>query len=274
MADRLVGEAELSIASLEESARWLAQLTGDRPVHRVLDLGSGPGVEACVLAAAFPDAVTEAVDGSARLLALAAERATGLGVGDRFVTSERQLPDGLDSLEPADVVVSSRVVHHLGDQAAAIRRIAALVRPGGLLAISEGGLPQRTLPRDIGVGRPGLEARIDVALQDWFGEMRAAQPDAVATVEHWPGILAGAGLVPCGSRSFLTDLPAPLDERARAVVTARWGGVRDRVQEVLAADDLGTLDRLLDPDDPAGLQRRDDLYLLTASTVHVARVRG
>lgn len=273
IADRLVGEAELSLASLEESARWLASLT-DRPVRRVLDLGSGPGVQACVLAAAFPDAVTEAVDASAHLLSLAAERAAGLGIGDRFVTAERQLPEGLESIEPADVVVTSRVVHHLGDQADAVRRIAGLVRPGGVLAVVEGGLPQRTLPRDIGVGRPGLEARVDVAVQEWFADMRAAQPGAVATVEHWPGILADAGLVACCSRSFLTDLPAPLDERARTVVAARWEAMRERAAEHLAADDLATLDRLLDPGDPAGLRRRYDLFLLTAATVHAARAPG
>lgn len=271
VADRLVGEAELSLAALEEEARWVRELAGDRPVRRVLDIGSGPGVQACVLAVAFPDAVVEAVDGSAHLLSLAAERAAGLGIGERFVTTERQLPDGLASLEPADVVVTSQVVHHLGDQMAAIRRIAGVVRPGGLLAITEGGLPQRTLPRDIGVGRPGLEARVDAVAQDWFAEMRAVQDGVVAVVEHWPGILADAGLVPCGSRSFLTDLPAPLDDRARAVVAARWGGIRDRVAERLDADDLATLDRLLDADDAAGLLRRDDVYLLTAETVHAAR---
>jgi hypothetical protein len=112
-------------------------------------------------------------------------------------------------------------VHHLGDQDDAVRRLAALVRPGGVLAIAEGGLSLRSLPRDIGIGRPGLEARLDVAREEWFAEMRAVQPGAVSTVEHWPGLLAAAGLSPCGTRSFLVEHAAPLDPATRAVHAGR-----------------------------------------------------
>jgi SAM-dependent methyltransferase len=268
---KLEVEGEASLASLQGAAAWLAELAGDRPVRRVLDLGSGPGVASCVLAAAFPDAVVAAVDGSAPLLERASARAARLGVGDRVVVARQDLPDGLDSLEPADLVWASRVVHHLGDQGDAVRRMAALVRPGGVLAIAEGGLPLRSLPRDIGIGRPALESRIDVALQDWFAEMRAAQPGARSTVEHWPGLLADAGLTPCGTRSFLVDHPAPLDPQTRAVVAGWWVGLRDRLADGISADDRATLDRLLDPQDEEGLYRRPDVFMLMANTVHAGR---
>jgi SAM-dependent methyltransferase len=211
------------------------------------------------------------VDGSAPLLERATDRAARLGLGDRLVVTQRELPDGLDAIEPADVVWASRFVHHLGDQEAALRRIAALVRPGGVLAIAEGGLPSRSLPRDIGIGRPGLETRLEVALQDWFAEMRAAQPGATSTVEHWPALLAGAGLEPAGTRSFLVDHPAPLDSATRAIVVAGWEALRERVADRIAADDRATLDRLLDPDAPDGLYRRPDVFVLSATTVHAAR---
>ncbi|MFF3001865.1 hypothetical protein ACFVTF_03530 [Kitasatospora sp. NPDC057940] len=35
---------------------------GHAPVHRVLDVGSGPGVVTCLLARTFPDAEVVAVD--------------------------------------------------------------------------------------------------------------------------------------------------------------------------------------------------------------------
>jgi SAM-dependent methyltransferase len=269
--ERLEAEAELSLGFLEGAARWIADLAGDRPVRRVLDLGSGPGVGSCVLAAAFPDAEVEAVDGSSALLATASARAARLGIGDRLVVAQRELPDGLDSVQPADVVWASRVVHHLGDQREAVRRMAALVRPGGVLAIAEGGLAMRSVPRDTGIGRPGLEARLEVVLGDWFSEMRAAQPGAVSAVEHWPEILAGAGLTPCGTRSFLVDHPAPLAPAARAVVADWWGGLHERLGDRIAADDRATLERMVDPEDPEGLNRRPDVFVLQASTVHAGR---
>jgi SAM-dependent methyltransferase len=267
----LEADAEMALSFLEGAATWLADLTGDRPVRRVLDIGSGPGVGTCVLGAVFPDAEIVAVDGSAPLLARASERAARLGLGDRLVVAQRELPDGLDSVGPADVVWVSRVVHHLGDQDDAVRRLARLVRPGGVLAIAEGGLSLRSLPRDIGIGRPGLEARLDVALADWFSEMRAAQPGAVSTVEHWPGLLAGGGLSPCGTRSFLVEHAAPLDPATRAVVTDWWGGIRDRVADRISAEDRATLERLLDPQDTEGLYRRPDAFVLAATTVHAGR---
>lgn len=268
---RLEEEAEMSLGLLDGAASLLAELAGDRPVRRVLDIGSGPGVASAVFAATFPEAEILAVDGSAPLLARAAARAARLGLGGRVVVAQRELPAGLDALEPADVVWASRVVHHLGDQDDAVRRLAALVRPGGILAIAEGGLPARSLPRNIGFGRPGLEARLDVALDDWFSEMRAAQPGATGTVEDWPAILAGAGLVPCATRSFLVDHPAPLEPATRAMVVDRWSGIRERAADRLPADDRAALERLLDPQDEAGLHRRRDVFVLSAATVHAGR---
>lgn len=267
--ERLETEAELALDALDGAARWLGSLV--EPVRRVLDVGSGPGVAACRFAGVFTQAQVTAVDGAAPLLDRAASRAARLGVGERVAVEQRELPDGLAGLEPSDIVWASRVVHHLGDQAAAVQQLASLVRPGGVLALAEGGLPQRTLPRDIGIGPPGLEARLDVALQDWFADMRAEQPGAVATVEHWPALLADAGLTPFGTRSFLVDHPAPLDTATRAVVIDGWHGIRDRLGDRIAREDRATLDRLLDPDDDAGLYRRPDLFLLTANTVHVGR---
>lgn len=270
-ADRLETEGQMAIGVIEGAARWIAELTGDHPVRRVLDIGSGPGVGSGVFAAEFATAEVEAADGSAPLLERAAERAARLGFGDRFTTRVCELPGGLDALAPADVIWASRVVHHLGDQADALARMAKLLRPGGVLAIAEGGLSRRTLPRDIGIGTPGLETRLESAFQDWFIAMRAAAPGAAATVEDWPAMLAGAGLTPCGTRSFLVDRPAPLDPATRAIVVKEWQMAAEQVGAQLAATDRATLERLLDPADPLGLHQRSDIYVLSATTVFAGR---
>ncbi|MBR7839943.1 class I SAM-dependent methyltransferase, partial [Actinospica durhamensis] len=136
---------------------WLAKEVTEPGL--VVDAGSGPGVISCLFAETFPGARIVAVDGSKPLLERAADRAARQGVADRFDTLAGELPDVLGELDyPADLLWASRSVHHLGDQSAALAACAARLAPGGTLAVVEGGLPARFLPRDIGIGRPGLQA--------------------------------------------------------------------------------------------------------------------
>ncbi|MEV6012786.1 class I SAM-dependent methyltransferase [Streptomyces sp. NPDC051976] len=282
LAVHLEREAELQLPYLTEAARWLRGLLAEsggtgresgHEVRRVLDVGSGPGVAACVLAGAFPAAEVVAVDASPFLLERAAARAATAGHGDLFRTLEAELPEGFDTLGTADVIWTSQAVHHLGDQEEALRRLGAAVRPGGLLAVAERGLPQRFLPRDIGIGRPGLQARLDAALEDWFTGMRGELPQSKDTVEDWPAMLAKAGLEPAGTRTFLTDHPAPLGHQAREHLRGHLGRVRERFTEGLDEVDLRTLDALIDDDAPTGILHRSDAFYLVATTVHTARAR-
>ncbi|GAB2798390.1 class I SAM-dependent methyltransferase [Streptomyces daliensis] len=272
MADHLEREAEIGLPFLDEAAAWLRGLLRDSvAVTRVLDVGSGPGVATSQLALAFPEAEAVAVDGAPKLLERARARADALGVGDRVTTRKAELPDDLGSLGEADLVWTGHVVHHLGDQQEALREMGRLLRPGGVLAVVESGLNARFLPRDIGMGRPGLLARVEATREDWFVRMRTALPGHKATVEHWPGLLAAAGLTPSGTRSFLTDIPAPVDAPVRAHLHAQLTRMRDVLTDELAADDLTVLDRLLDDDSPEGILNRPDAFYLTATTVHTAR---
>lgn len=247
----------------------LAELKDLAP-RRILDIGSGPGVAACRLAATFPQAEVTAVDGTPELLVRAGERAGWLGV--RVHTHLADFPEGLSGLGPADLVWTGQVVHHVGDQQDALNRLAGLLAPGGVLAVVEGGLPARFLPRDLGFGRPGLQARLDAAAEDRFSTMRAVLPGTVAVVEDWPGMLRTAGLAEVRSKTFLVDHPAPLADGPRRSVRRALERHRQTLAEHLGAEDMSTLDRLLDPADPAGVDRRPDLFLLTAKTVHFGRL--
>ncbi|GHG53777.1 class I SAM-dependent methyltransferase [Streptomyces griseocarneus] len=268
MADLLELEGEAHSPYVRQAFEELGHLTP----RRILDVGSGPGVAACRLAAAFPQAEVTAVDGTPELLARAEERAARLGV--RLRTRVAEFPAGLAGLGPADLVWSGQVVHHVGDQQGALDRLAGLLAPGGVLAIVEGGLQERRLPRDLGFGRPGLEARVDAAMAARFARMRDGLPDSVAVVEDWPGMLRAAGLTDVRSRTFLVDRPAPLAEEHRRFVRRSLERQRTGLGEFLDAEDLTTLDRLLDPAAPEGVDRRADLFLLTAKTVHFGRRPG
>ena len=269
MADHLQAQAELFTPLYERALSWLGREVTEPGL--IVDLGSGPGVVSCLFAETFPGARVLAVDGSEPLLQRAEERAARLGYADRFGTLAGELPGVLDELDyPADLLWAGRSLHHLGDQRAALAAFAERLAPGGTLAIMEGGLPSRFLPRDLGFGRPGLQARIDALQEEWFTRMRTELPGSTDVTEDWPALLGAAGLRAARTRSFLLDLPAPASDRARAYIVAFLSRLRDTVGDGLDGEDRATLDRLLDPEDPAGVHRRPDLFLLAAHTVYTA----
>ncbi|MFC5213069.1 class I SAM-dependent methyltransferase [Streptomyces coerulescens] len=269
MGPMLEAQAELFLPLYEHAMAWLGKRQTEPGL--IVDAGSGPGVVSCLLADTFPGARIVAVDGSGPLLERARTRAERLGVADRFGILAGELPDVLGELDyPVDLLWAGRSLHHLGDQRAALAAFADRLASGGTLALQEGGLPLRFLPRDIGFGRPGLQARLDVLEAEWFAQMRADLPGSVAETEDWPALLTAAGLRPSGTRTFLLDLPAPTTDRARAYAADILTRTRDGVGDRLDAEDRAALDRLLDPDDKASVYHRPDLFVLAAQTVYTA----
>ncbi|MFF3127307.1 class I SAM-dependent methyltransferase [Streptomyces sp. NPDC057908] len=269
-------EAGLHAPALAQTMDWLRDLLrtsggGHTPVHRVLDIGSGPGVVTCLLARTFPDAEVVAVDQSPGILERVRSRAVAQGIGSRVVTQLRESPGEFGGPNSADLIWIRNGFHRIGDQEAALRSLAGCLRPGGLVAVAGSGLSPRFLPRDIGMGRPGMQARLDAASEDAFGDMRDQLPRSVRTVEDWPAMLARAGLIPSGTRSFFTDLPSPLGMSAREHLQMYLTRLRDQIGDRLEPEDRATLERLADSDTCTGILGRPDAFYLTATTVHTAR---
>ncbi|SDJ52885.1 class I SAM-dependent methyltransferase [Streptomyces indicus] len=242
----------------------------DRAPARIIDAGAGPGILTCRLAEAFPEAEAYAVDAARPLLERAQERAKRLGLDSRVRTHEAELPEGLDGIGPADVMWLGQSLHHMGDQRAALARLAESLAPGGVLVLLEGGLSARFLPRDFGFGRPFLENRMEVVRDNWFNEMRESLHGTKRETEDWSALLTAAGLRPAATRSYLIDLPAPPSPEARAHIVDILGRGREMLGEHLDAEDRAALDRLLDPADELSVHRRDDVFVLGAQTVHFA----
>ncbi|HEY7047325.1 MAG TPA: methyltransferase domain-containing protein [Jatrophihabitantaceae bacterium] len=241
----------------------------------VVDAGCGSGGMARALADALPEARVVGVDASEHMLELAAARSAGY---PRIEFVQASYEDGLaDAVgQPADLVWASASVHHAGDQQAAVTRLAELLAPGGRLALAEGGLPAYYLPWDVGVGEPGLEHRLVAAGQRWFERMRAALPGQVRMPYGWPEAMRRAGLADGRTRTFLTEVPAPLPAEAREVVVHALTAQVERLAdtELLDEADRDTWRHLLDPDDAAWVGARDDTYVLSARSVHTGYRRS
>lgn len=279
-ADRL---AQLRMADTLDAgalAPVARRLVGGLPARpTVVDVGCGAGGMSVLFArelARGDGGTVVLVDATPELLA-EAQRAVGAAAAEtvEVVGAPGDLADpGLAGRVPAaDLVWASGVVHHVGDQQAALRTLAGLLRPGATLAISEGGLEMRCLPLDLGIGRPGFEHRLLAARAEWFTRMRAGITGSVAMPYGWPRALREAGLEDVESFGALIDHPMPGSDLLREYVVHRVGWLAGSLGEWLDADDRATAAALTDPESPDFLGKRDDLYLLGAKAIHSGRSR-
>ncbi|HET7487214.1 MAG TPA: class I SAM-dependent methyltransferase [Acidimicrobiales bacterium] len=237
-------------------------------VGRVVDLGSGPGVGACLLAERFPQATVVAVDGSAAMLERAADRARRLGLGGRVETRQVDLAEGLPSVGPSDVAWVSMSLHHLGDEAAALGTVRALLEPGGLLALVERADPVHVGGVEV-EGRPGVWERLEDAWARWFEDMRAGLPGATASATY-PEMLAAAGFEVVDDRRLELDLAAPLGPDARRFLRHHVEGSLHRLAAYAAADDLAAVA----PFAGAADGRWDEASISASRLLYVARPGG
>jgi SAM-dependent methyltransferase len=146
---------------LHQIARRLVVHAGVRPGMRVLDVACGTG--AGLLEAARrvgPDGLVIGVDLAEPMVARAAERLRALGHG-RSPAAVAAVAV-MDAERPAlrrgsfDVVCVASAIYLLHEQAAALRGLRELLRPGGRLAVSDfGDLDRRWAWKDDLLGRLG-----------------------------------------------------------------------------------------------------------------------
>ncbi|MBB1158604.1 MULTISPECIES: class I SAM-dependent methyltransferase [Amycolatopsis] len=214
-----------------------------------------------------------AADGTARTAEGITPTTDGIAQTVEVRAVVADLADGSlpDLLPAADLVWASRVVHHLPDQQAAISSLTAVARTGGVVALAEGGLSFSCLPWDLGLGRPGLEDRLQAAQAEWFVGMRAGIDGTVPMPYGWPLALERAGLADVSSFSALVDHPAPGPDGLADYVHHHLSRLATHGADHLSDEDRATLAALLDPDSAHYLGNRRDLFLLGARTVHHGR---
>ena len=157
-----------------------------------------------------------------------------------------------------------------------IRRLRSarceVLRVGGWLAIAEFGAPLVCIPPDELDDDGGLLDRCQAAVRDWLPDQLPTGPAAPnGPLTALQSALERTGFGRVEHTSLSVELPAPLSIEARRFVVQSFVRLREIVEARLGATDLARLDELLDPDNPVGLQSRDDLFVRASRTLTTAQ---
>jgi demethylmenaquinone methyltransferase / 2-methoxy-6-polyprenyl-1,4-benzoquinol methylase len=137
------------LLSLGQDPRWrrfLVSRIEAGPGDTVLDVATGTGAVAIEIARRT-EAHVVGLDQSPEMLAHARERIDRAGLGDRIELFEGRAED-LPFADGSFAALSfTYLLRYVADPAATMRELARVVRPGGVVASLEFGVPPRPLPR-------------------------------------------------------------------------------------------------------------------------------
>jgi 2-polyprenyl-3-methyl-5-hydroxy-6-metoxy-1,4-benzoquinol methylase len=161
--------------TVENSAGYLAPHL--RPGLDLLDVGCGPGTLTVDLARHVAPGRVVAIDVSEAPLAEARAHADEQGVAVTFEVGDAYALEAADA--SFDVVHAHQVLQHLTDPVAALREMARVTRPGGLIAVRDVDYAATTwFPAN-----PGLERWLE--LYGRVARRNDAEPDAGRRLLAW-----------------------------------------------------------------------------------------
>jgi demethylmenaquinone methyltransferase/2-methoxy-6-polyprenyl-1,4-benzoquinol methylase len=148
-----------SLLSFGQDPRWRRFLVSRVPddALRVLDVASGTAAVAVELARAVPERVVVGIDQSPEMLAAGRARVSRAGLAGRIDLREARaesLPFGDGEF---DALTFTYLLRYVDDVEATLRELVRVVRPGGVVAMLEFGVPR-------GVWRPLWELYVRVGL--------------------------------------------------------------------------------------------------------------
>ena len=264
--DLLDLDAEVLRDYWSDALDWVQAIAAGTARTRLLDLGAGTGTGALGLARRFPDADVLAVDVSPASLAKIGAKAAAAGLTGRVHPVEADLDAGWPDLgAPLDLTWASASLHHMADPARVLRDALDATRPGGLIAVSEFAAQLQFLPDDLGLGRPGFEARIT----DVLGHVYRDEMPTLGS--QWAPRLAKAGWTIIAEQDFLIDQNPPTQPSATRYARAWFARLSEGLADRLEPDDQVTLAALLDEHGHHSLLNRADLHIRGGRTITIAR---
>jgi len=134
-----VADSYGEVLFLRRAAQALVELADARPARRMLDIATGPGTLAMLLAQRSSEREIVGIDVAPAMIAAANARAEQLGLAHvGFQTaSALDLPFEEQSF---DAVLCSNAIYYMADFDQALREWARVLRPGGMLAFSSFGV--------------------------------------------------------------------------------------------------------------------------------------
>jgi ubiquinone/menaquinone biosynthesis C-methylase UbiE len=215
---------------LHDQADTLSELlhadTGYPAGSAVLEVGCGVGAQTVTVAARSPGASLTAIDRSAESLAAARERASAAGQRDvAFIEADVDTlprPDGPLAAATFDHVFVCFLLEHLPRPAEALRRLRAMLRPGGTITVIEGDHGSAYFHPDSPAARDAIACQVTL--------QRNAGGDALIGRRLHP-LLTEAGFrdVTVSPRMVYVDASHPelVDGFIRKTFTAMIDGIRE-----------------------------------------------
>lgn len=191
-----------------------------RAEDRLLDVGAGPGTITADLAQSVAEVTATEVGPNELTLSRATAEERGLGNVDFAIADvhDLQFPDG-----SFDVTHAHQVLQHVGDPVQALREMARVTKPGGIVAA-----------RDSDYASFAWWPRLPV-LDEWMrlyqlaARANGGEPDAGRQLLSWART---AGLTEVAATSSTWCFATPTDREW-------WGGMwADRIQESVMARQL------------------------------------
>jgi phosphoethanolamine N-methyltransferase len=127
-----------------EIAKQFAQRLELRPGERVLDVGSGLGGCACMLAQEFETDV-DGLDFSSSMVAEASARCREKGLSEKVRFFQQDCLE-LEAIEEYDAIMSRDVFLHIGDKERLFRNLFRALKPGGRMLFTDYGCRERPWP--------------------------------------------------------------------------------------------------------------------------------
>ena len=257
---------QLFNAFAEPELRAVIASVGLSPGMRILDAGCGTG-EALpwLLDAVKPSGHVVGIDMAA----------AHMDAARRYASANIEVLQGdllTAPLAPAsvDFIWCVNTINHLHDPVAGVKTLAALLRPGGRIALGQSAL----LPDMFFAWDSRLERVTNEAVRQYYRDRYHLGERDLASVRAVLGVLRRAQLRSVTARTVMIERVSPVNAATEAYLVEAifrdtWG---ERLRPYLSGADYAELERLCDPRDLKYALKRPDFHFLQSFTLAMGEV--